>query len=183
MAGTAANVRIIKPQGIYYGPVGTDLPTITGTLGSAITMTGFTDLGFVDPEGKVKVTFSSNQIPVRPLGMEGNLKGFKTQKKAVLEFMGFEKTLANLAIAMGGVAASNEIPDGGDAEVPYKAWVFVEDGLVYHFKKLGQMADFSDEIADDAAAKAQFTLETFVEEEADAGARQWNILERTEGGG
>jgi hypothetical protein len=179
--GTVANVRVIKPQAIYYADVATDLPAITGTLGSTLTMgAGWTDAGFIDPEGKVKITFSSNIIQVRGMGVEGNLKSIKTQKKAMLEFSGFEKTIANLALAIGGsTLASNELPDGGDSEVSYKAWAFVEDGLVYHFKKLGQVEDVEDEVADDAAGLVQFKLETHVEEAASAGKRQWNILERT----
>ena len=178
--GTVANVRVIKPQGIYYADVATALPTITGTKGSALTMTSWTDAGFIDPEGKIKISFSANAIPVRPAGMEGNLVTFKTQKKAMLEFSGFEKTLANLALAInGGTVASNELPDGGDGQIGYKAWAFVEDGLVYHFKKLGQVEDTEDEAADDAAGLVQFKLETHVEEAATAGERQWNILERT----
>jgi len=177
--GTPGNVRVIKPQGIYYAPVATALPTVSGTLGGTVDFSMWNDTGFIDPEGKIKVTFSSNQINVRPIGMEGDLMGFKTKKSAMVEFMGFEKTLENLAIAIGGTVASNEMGDGGDGQVPYYAWAFVEDGLVYHFKKLAAMDDTDDEVADDDIGKVQFKLKTFVEEAATAGERQWKILKRT----
>ncbi len=179
MAGTPGNVRIIKPQGIYYAAVGTALPTVAGTLGGTVDFSAWMDPGYIDPDGKIKVKFSSKQIDVRAMGLEGDLMGFKVQKKAVIEFMGFEKTLENLAVAIGGTVAGSELPDGGDGQVPYYAWAFVEDGLVYHFKKLGAMDDTDDEIADDEVSKVKFALKTFVEEAATAGQRQWNILKRT----
>lgn len=179
--GTAADVIIEKPQGVYHADVATALPTITGTLGSAITMTSWTDLGFVDSQAKIKISFSGNPVLIRPMGMEGNLKGIVTAKKATIEFMGLEEDIAKYELALGGGAtvASNEMPDGGDAECTYQALAIVTTRLVYHFKKVSAIVDMAKEISDDSPAMPSFKLETFVEEAADAGERQWNILERT----
>lgn len=181
MAGTAANIIVEKPQGVYYADVATALPTITGTLGSTITMASWTDLGFIDPNGKISIAFSGYAVRVRPMGMEGDLKAIVTAKKATIEFMGLEETIANIALALGGGAtvASNEMPDGGDAECTYKALAIVTTKVVYHFKKVSAVVDTTKEISDDSPAMPSFKLETFVEEAATAGERQWNILERT----
>lgn len=181
MGGTAANIIIEKPQGVYFAAVAVALPTITGTLGSAITMTGWTDLGFVDPAAKIKISFSGNAVKVRPMGMEGDLKAIVTAKKAVIEFMGLEEDIDNYAIALGGggAVASNEMPDGGDIECVYKTLAIVTTKVVYHFKKVAAVNDLVKEISDDAPAMPSFKLETFVEEAATAGERQWVICERT----
>jgi len=178
--GTNANVITIKPQGIFTADVATALPTITGTKGSAITMTGWDDLGFVDAEGSVSITFGKTVRLVRPMGFEGPLKGIVTEKSAMIEFNGLEETVEALELALGfGTLASNEIPDGGTGELGYKAVAFVTDNIVYHFKKMSSAEDVNKVVDDAEEAKMPFKLGAFVEEAATAGERMWNILERT----
>ena len=114
--GTVANVIIDDIQGVFYADVATTAMTATGTLGGSVTTTGWTDAGFVDSEAKIKLGFSGNEVKARPLGLEGDLKKVVTQKKCMIEFMGMEDTIANLALALSGTVASNEMPDGGDAD-------------------------------------------------------------------
>lgn len=178
--GTEANVITVKPEGVYYAAVATSSPTATGTLGGAVSMTGWTDLGFIDGEGSIKMTFGKEVRRVRPAGMEGNLKGLVSSKMATIEVMGIEEIIANLEIALGdGVLASNEIPDGGAGELAYIALVVVTTRTVYHFKKVAQVDETPKEVDDKSEAKMPFKLETFVEAAATAGERQWLCMERT----
>jgi hypothetical protein len=178
--GTNANVIIEKPQGIFYEAVGTALPTVTGTLGSDITMTGWNDIGFIDPEGKIKIGFSANVRRIRPMGMEGNLKGIAAQKMATIEFSGLEDVIEMLEIALGGsTLAANVMPDGGDGEMNYIALAIVTTNVVYHFKKVAANHELAKEIGDTEESRTPFVLETYIEEAATAGERQWKILERT----
>lgn len=177
--GTTANVIVDEIQGVFYSAVATAAMTATGTLGGSVTTTDWTDLGFVNAEDKIKLSFSGNEIVSRPLGMEGNLKKVIAQKKCEIEFMGLEDVIANLALALSGTVGSNEMPDGGDAEAVYKALSIITTNKIYHFKKVAPVFDTEKEIGDDDWAKTPFKLETFVEEAATAGERQWNIMERT----
>jgi len=178
--GTEANVIVVKPQGVYYAAVATASPTATGTLGGSVSMSGWTDLGYVDGEGAIKMTFGKEVKRVRPAGMEGNLKGLVTSKMATIEVMGIEEIIANLEIALGdGVLASNEIPDGGAGELAYIALCVVTTRAVYHFKKVSQAEELAKDVDDNSEAKMPFKLETFVEAAATAGERQWVCMERT----
>lgn len=177
--GTKENIHVEKPEGVFYADVGTSGLTATGTLGGSVTTTGWTDAGFVDPEGKIKLTFGGNAIDVRPLGMEGNLARFVSQKTLRAEFMGLEDVVATLDLAMNSTLASNEMPDGGDAESTYKAIAIIFKRYIVWIKKAAPAAEFTHENGDDAAAKIPFMLDAFVEEDADAGERQWKIMERT----
>jgi hypothetical protein len=177
--GTKANIHVEKPEGIYYADVATTGMTATGTLGSTVTTTGWTDTGFVDPEGKVKLTFGGNAIDVRPLGMEGNLSRFVNQKTLRVEFMGLEDVVASLDLAMNATLARNEIPDGGDAESTYKALAIIFKRYIVWIKKAAPAAEFVHENVDTEVKKIPFVFDAFVEEAADAGERQWKIMERT----
>lgn len=178
--GTAANVILDDIQGIFYAAVATSGVTATGTLGGSVTTTGWTDTGYVDAKGKIKLTFGGNANDVRPIGMEGNLKRFMTDRMATIEFMGLEDTATLLARALaGGAVGSNAIPDGGAGEVAYAALTIITTNFVYWFKKCAPKAETVKEINDTEAAMIPFVLETFVEEAATAGERIWKILERT----
>lgn len=178
--GTNANVIIEKPQGIFYAAVGTALPTITGTLGSAVDMSTWTDVGFIDADGKIKIKFGANVRKIRPLGLEGNLKGIANQKNATIEFMGLEDAIEMLELALGGAdVAANAMPDGGDGELNYIALAIVTTNVVYHFKKVAPNHELEKEIGDTEESRTPFVLETYIEEAATAGERQWKILERT----
>ena len=179
--GTAANVVIEKPEFVGYAAVGTSGLTATGTLGGSVTTTGFTDVGFTDGAGTIKINFSAtNMRRVRPAGMEGDLKAYGLQKKATIEFDALEEVIETLDLALAmSTLASNEMPDGGDAEISYIALVIVTPKYIYHFKKVANAEGFDKEIDDKAESKTPFMLETFVEEAATAGERQWVIQERT----
>lgn len=181
--GTAANVINIKPQGIYTAAVATALPTITGTLGSAITMTGWTDVGFIDPEGNIKIKFESEPRVVRPIGMEGALKAFKTSQRAIISFTNLEEVIDNIqkSLNVASVSSSN-LTDGGSGEIAYIALAIVTTKLVYHFKAVGNVDGLELEIDDTRESQIPFMLQTFVEEAATAGERQWKIHTRTAGG-
>lgn len=178
--GTAANSIVIKPQGIYTAPVATALPTITGTLGNTITMTDWTDLGFIDPDGKLKIEFVPEVKTVRAMGMEGALKSFKTSQRAKISFSGLEETIAAVQKSLNlSSVTSDTLTDGGSGEIGYTALAIVTNNLVYHFKRVGNEEGLVKEIDDADAAKMAFVLMTFVEEAATAGERQWKIHNRT----
>ncbi len=178
--GEEANIIIDKLQGVYWEAVGTALPTVTGTLNGTVNMSTWNDAGFIDPEGKIKVKFNANVRKIRPMGMEGNLKGIAVQKSATIEFMGLEDVIDNVAMALSGAAVSaNALTDGGDAELGYIALAIVSSNVVYHFKRVAPNHEYEKEINDTEESKTPFVLETYVEEAATAGERQWKILERT----
>lgn len=178
--GEKANIIIEQIQGVYYEAVGTALPTITGTLGGTVDMSSWTDAGFIDPDGKIKVKFNANVRKIRPMGVEGHLKGIAVQKSATIEFMGLEDVIENIALALNGAeVASNALGDGGDAELGYIALAIVSSNVVYHFKRVAPNHEYEKEISDTEESKTPFVLETYVEEAATAGERQWKILERT----
>lgn len=178
--GTNANIINIKPQGIYVADVATALPTITGTLGETITMTGWTDLGFVDPEGNIKIKFEAESRVVRAMGHEGDLKAFKTSQRAIISFTNMEEVIENIQrnLNVASVSSSN-LGDGGSGEIGYKALAIVTTKLVYHFKRVGNVEGLELEIDDTQESKIPFVLQTFIEEAATAGERQWKIHTRT----
>lgn len=178
--GTAANILNVRPQGIYIADVATALPTITGTLGETLVMTGWTDLGFIDPDGKIKIAFTGESRPVRPMGMEGTLKAFKTSQRAKISFVGLEEVIEAIqrSLNVASVSSSN-LGDGGTGEIGYKALAIVTTKLVYHFKKVGNEDGLELELDDQQESKIPYTLMTFVEEAATAGERQWKIHTRT----
>lgn len=177
--GTAASMVIDEFEGVFYAAVATTGMTATGTLGGSVTTTGWTDIGFVDSNAKIKISFEGNEVQGRPLGMEGNLKKAVTQKKATIEFMGLEEDIDLIALALGGTVASNALPDGGDGELNYKALSIITKNKIYWFKKTAPVFDLEKEVGDDDWSGATLKFETYVEEAATAGERQWKILERT----
>lgn len=178
--GTAANIIIDDFDGIFTAAVATAGMTATGTLGGSVTTTNWTDLGFIDPEGKIKLSFTGNAVKTRPMGMEGNLQGTVTQKHCTIEFIGLEDTVDALSKALAAqTEGSDEIPDGGDAAMTYLAMSIITTNKIYHFKKIAPAVDFEKEISDDSEARLMFKWETYVEEAATAGERQWVIMERT----
>jgi len=178
MAGTNANVIIEKPQGVFYADVATAAPTIAGTVGGTVDMSGWTDVGFYDPEGKIKISFGANVRKIRPGGMEGNLKAIATQKMATIEFSGIEDVIDAMKLALNGSSDSGAISDGGDGELGYVALIIVTTNVVYHFKKVAPNHELAKEISDTEESKTPFVLETYVEEAATAGERQWKITSR-----
>lgn len=178
MAGTDANVIIENIQGIYYDAVGTAPPTIAGTLAGTIDASAWSDVGFIDPEAKIKVGFGGNLRKVRPMSMEGNLKGIVTQKFATLEFSGLEDTIVCLGLALNGASGAGGMTDGGDGELGYIALLIVTTNIVYHFKKVAPNHELAKEISDSEESRIPFVLETYIEEAATAGERQWKITPR-----
>lgn len=179
--GTNSNVINIRPQGVYKADVGTALPTVTGTYGSTISMGGdWTDCGFIDPEGKIKIEFTAETKPVRPMGMEGSLKAFKTSQRAKVSFTGLEEVIDSLQSSLNvDSVASENLGDGGAGEVGYIALAIVTTKMVYHFKKVANEEGLTLELDDTQESKIPFSLMTFVEEDATAGERQWKIHTRT----
>ena len=178
--GTDANVINIKPQGIYTAAVATALPTVTGTLGSAITMTGWTDVGFIDPAGNIKIKFEADTKIVRPVGFEGDLKAFKTAQRAIISFTNMEEVVDNLQDSLNvSAVSSSTLDDGGSGEIAYMALAIVTTKLVYHFKRVGNVDGLELEIDDMRESQIPYMLRTFVEEAATATERQWKIHTRT----
>jgi len=176
--GTKANIVVDKIEGVYTGDVGETLPTITGTLGNSITMTGWDDMGFT--EGAAEINPEADIRKVRPNGMEGDLMAFATGVGGTVKVMGLESTLANLQLALSrGTVASDALPDGGAGALPQKALAIVATTKVYHVKAVSTNGKTAIKVDDKNPNMWEMEFDMYVEEAATAGERIYKTHDRT----
>ena len=103
MATTANNVRVGTSGAIYVGPTSATAPT--GAIGS---LTGFTELGYVSPDGVTETRDrSTNQI--RAWQNSDLVREVVTEASATFQFVLLETNLDTLALYYG---ASVDVADG-----------------------------------------------------------------------
>lgn len=131
MANTASNVKVGVTGSVWVGPTSATAPTSATT-----TLTGFTELGYVSPDGLEEARDrSSNQIRAWQDG--ALIREVVTESTATFKFMLMETTKAVVELFYGGTVsgsgASSSIAVNPAATGGKKSFVFnVVDGASVH---------------------------------------------------
>jgi len=136
MAVGVDNATVVTGCGIpYIATVGTSLPTITGTLGSTITWTGFTKIGWGENDFTIKV--ETNFEEFKPAGQISEVLDNLVSKRISGKFMLAQSDADALNLAMASSSISSAVvSDGGTTAPVYFALAIETPLIVYHIKKV-----------------------------------------------
>lgn len=179
MAGTRANMVIPQPE-IYLAPVATAWPTITGTLGGTITMTGFTHLGFLGEGSKAVVEFMAGRRKFKPMNKKTAIGAATISKDAKVSLTLAESDLAKWAVALAAALGEGDtLGDGGDDAVSFYQLAIVTTTKVLRFRMVASDGNAKADLDDQTEEQPQIVLEAYEYEEGDLGERIWKWYPRT----
>lgn len=177
--GTAANLVIPKPE-IWIAPVATAFPTITGTLGGTVTMTGFTAVGFLGEGSKAAVEFMAERRKFRPMNKLAPIGAQNISKGAQLSITCAESDLSKWELALATTLDGSDILlDGDDEDVVFYQVAIVTTTKVLRFRKMASDGNAKAELDDTTEEQPQLVLEAYEYEAGDAGERIWKWYPRT----
>lgn len=177
--GTFANMVIPKPE-VWIAPVDTAFPTITGTLGGTVTMTGFTEVGFLGEGTKAGVEFSAERRKFRPMNKLAPIGAQTIARGAMLSLTLAESDLTKWATALATTLDGNDIlNDGDDEDLPFVQVAIVTTTKVLRFRKMASDGNAKVDMDDTTEEQPQVVLEAYEYEAGDAGERIWKWYPRT----
>jgi hypothetical protein len=175
--GTEANISVSRPL-VYTAPLSTALPTITGTLGSTITMTGFTDIGFLAE--KVEIEFTKEDRDIQPMNEVAPIDAKTIRKGVMVKVTCMESDADLLAIALQSASETSDvISDNAAGDTTFLSMAVVTALKVYHLKKVKSDENVTIPSDDTEEDKVEITFKGYLDTGETAGEQLWKIHERT----
>ena len=177
--GESVNMVIPKPE-IWIAPVATAFPTVTGTLGGTVTMTGFTSVGFLGEGTKAGIEFMAERRKFKPMNKLAAVGAQTISKGAKVSLTLAESDLEKWAIALSTALDGDDILLDGDTEdVSFLQVAIVTTTKVLRFRKMASDGNAKVDMDDKTEEQPQIVLEAYEYEDGDAGERIWKWYPRT----
>ena len=118
MATVAANVNVAVTGGVYYGPVGTALPTATATALNV----AFVEVGYLSEDGITQAVGTSTE-DIKAWQLAAVVRTVETEHTLTYAFTLLETNPNTLSLVAGGNYAAG-VAQLKPGAMPHKAYVF-----------------------------------------------------------
>ena len=177
--GTTANLVIPKPE-VYLGPVAQAMPTVTGTLGGSVTMTGFTGLGFLAEGSKVSIEFMAERRKFRPMNKLTPIGAANITKGAKITLTLAESDVVAWEAAMASCLEDTAVlEDNDDGAINFFQLLIVTAAKVWQFRRVATDENAKAELDDTQEEQIEVVFEAYEYEAATDGERVWKCHTRT----